>query len=192
MVHYYIPYWSIFMLIFEINTSERALSKALSLSRTTLRKVLNSDESIKLSTLQAVANYFNLSIQYLTHPKDHVPDSTTVATGFRINRDGFNSWKIHLMDMVDEFRKTKDARLFVLPPDKSCDEKIKALIAATVIELCEEVGTRAPSWALSCRPLENPWFVSGMESLKASALLEAPWSFRSKNIFVHKNFLERA
>ena len=49
-----------------------------------------------------------------------------------------------------------------------------------------------PKWAQSMTALNKPWFVSGMESLKASALLESPLGFRAKNIFVHENFLERA
>ncbi|MCB0342573.1 MAG: hypothetical protein H6626_14415 [Pseudobdellovibrionaceae bacterium] len=96
------------------------------------------------------------------------------------------------MDMVDEFRKTCDMRLFALNPDRSCPHSIHVLIAATVIALCEEVGLTAPKWANDTKALEQPWFVSGVESLKASALLESPYAFRSKNIFVHKNFLARA
>lgn len=173
-------------------TSERALSKKLGLSRNTLRKALAKDESIKLSTLKTISEYFNQSMEILTYPKDHILDCTTVTISFRIVQDGFESWKIHLMDMVDEFRKTQDARLILLPPDKTCPNKLKVLMASTVLELCNEVQIIPPSWAKNLKPLPVPWFVSGMESLKASALLESPHSFRSKNIFVHQNFLQRA
>ncbi|MCB0391860.1 MAG: hypothetical protein KDD58_11245 [Bdellovibrionales bacterium] len=172
--------------------SERTLSNQLNLSRTTLRKALSFDESVKLSTLKKIANYFDRTIKVITYPKSHTPNCTTVSTSFRIAKDGFGSWKIHLMEMVDEFRKTKDMRIFLLPPDSCCPEKINALIAATVIELCDEQGFQTPEWALSIKPLEEPWFVSEMNSLKASALLESPFSFRCKNIFVHDNFLLRA
>jgi hypothetical protein len=40
--------------------------------------------------------------------------------------------------------------------------------------------------------LSEPWFVSGMENLKASALLESPLPFRRNNVFVLGNFLSRA
>jgi hypothetical protein len=37
----------------------------------------------------------------------------------------------------------------------------------------------------------DPWFVSGMESLKAIALVESPLPFRLRKIFVLENFLSR-
>jgi hypothetical protein len=40
--------------------------------------------------------------------------------------------------------------------------------------------------------LDSPWFVAGIENLKASALVESPVRFRKRNIFVLANFLERA
>ena len=65
-------------------------------------------------------------------------------------------------------------------------------MAATVLELSKELKLRAPLWAKKARPLQTPWFVSGIENLKATALLESPLSFRSKNVFVLNNFLDRA
>ncbi|NCO37375.1 MAG: hypothetical protein COZ06_23865 [Armatimonadetes bacterium CG_4_10_14_3_um_filter_66_18] len=41
-------------------------------------------------------------------------------------------------------------------------------------------------------PLPEPWFVSGIENLKATALVESPTHFRKRRIFVLGNFLERA
>ncbi len=173
------------------NSSQRKVSMELGISRTTLRKGLNLDDSIKLSSLKTIATYFDQEITILSHPKNSTPICTTVATSFYIHSDGFDSWKIHLMNMVDEFRKSKDQRLIILPPDNICSTKLTTLIAATVLELCIEEKISQPSWAKKIRPLSRPWFVSGMESLKASALLESPHSFRSKNIFVHDNFLQR-
>jgi hypothetical protein len=40
--------------------------------------------------------------------------------------------------------------------------------------------------------LPDPWFVAGIENLKASALVESPVQFRRNNIFVLGNFLSRA
>ena len=173
------------------NLSQRKASLALGLSRTTLRKAIQMDESIKLSTLRHVAEYCQRSLAILVYPQNHQPESTTSAISFMIERDGFDSWKIHLMNLVDEFRKWKDPRIFILPPSVTCSEKIKALIAATITELCREGQMTPPDWAKKNPPLEKPWFVAGMESLKASALIESPVSFREKNIFVHENFLSR-
>ena len=58
--------------------------------------------------------------------------------------------------------------------------------------LATECGRGAPPWTSGVGPLDRPWFVSGYESLKASALAESPAPFRSRNVFVLANFLERA
>ena len=39
--------------------------------------------------------------------------------------------------------------------------------------------------------LDKPWFVSGFENLKSTALIESPLNFRKRNIFVLGNFLTR-
>ena len=171
--------------------TERALSRALGVSRVTLRKALRGQASVRLGTYQKIARYFKQQVELLCFPREHRPDASTVAIGFRICRDGTESWKIHLMNFVDEFRRSKDGRLIVLPPDSSCPQQIQALIAATVEELCREINIASPEWVHKVKFLERPWFVSGMESLKASALIESPLAFRAKNIFVQQNFLER-
>ena len=172
--------------------SERNLSRQLVISRTTLRKILNGAVDINFKSLQLVAEFFGFTVGVVSFPEGHIPDCSTVSTGYKIVRDGFESWKIHLMDFVDEFRTTQDTRLILLPPHREAPLRINALISSTVLELCVESCIEPPSWALAVKPLERPWFVSGMESLKASAILESPASFRSKNVFVLKNFLERA
>ena len=50
-------------------------------------------------------------------------------------------------------------------------------------------------WVLACAgvgALATPWFVAGVENLKALALVESPTHFRKRNIFVLGNFLSRA
>ena len=182
---------NIFFMVFDLKTSERNLSKSLGLSRKTLHKALKGDESLRLSTLKQIASFFNQTIKIISYPKDSYPSCTTTSTSFKILKNGFDSWKIHLLDMVDEFRKNKDVRQILLPPDSACPEKIQALISSTIIYLCDEVMLPVPEWATKSKPLKTPWFVSGMESLKATALLESPMGFRSKNIFVQNNFLTR-
>lgn len=191
LVQYNIPSWYIIMINYKEKGSQRGISAKLGLSRSTFRKAVHLDDSIKVSSLRTIANFYNRELQIITYPRDHSPSCSAVAVGFYVSRDGFDSWKIHLMNLVDEFRKTNDHRLFVLPPDASCPPEIVALIAGTVLELCRDLGLPAPQWAHDAKPLSKPWFVSGMESLKATALLESPYGFRSKNIFVQRNFLSR-
>jgi hypothetical protein len=110
----------------------------------------------------------------------------------KIERDGFATWKIQLMDFVDEFRRTLDTRLILLPPPSSLDKRLKALLASTVTQLCLETGIPSPGWARKSYFLPKPWFLSEMNSLKASAIIESPIAFRRNNLFVQRNFLQRA
>jgi len=54
------------------------------------------------------------------------------------------------------------------------------------------MGQAPPWWANRPLVLAEPWFVSGMENLKATALVESPVQFRRNNVFVLGNFLSRA
>jgi len=63
---------------------------------------------------------------------------------------------------------------------------------ASIVEyLCKELSIPAPAWALDYPSLPNPWFVAGVENLKAIALVESPVVFRKRKIFVLSNFLTR-
>ncbi len=99
-------------------------------------------------------------------------------------------WLIALMDFVDDFRYYKDPAA-IAEPIAFDNEKIDALLAATVHSLCNEVRLQIPDWVWLTPPCREPWFVSGMESLKAIALVESPLPFRLRKIFVLENFLTR-
>jgi hypothetical protein len=71
------------------------------------------------------------------------------------------------------------------------DERFDALLAATAEALCSELNIKPPAWILAVPPVRRAWFVSGMESLKAIALVESPLPFRMRKIFVLENFLSR-
>lgn len=98
---------------------------------------------------------------------------------------------LHLMEFVDDFRREggPDAFLSAFAPK---DDRLDALAAATAEELCKEKGIEAPSWIEAIGPCHDPWFVSGLENLKAIALVESPLPFRRRKIFVLENFLSRA
>ncbi len=145
-----------------------------------------------MSSIEHLAQVFDRYVEVTVGGPDIFSDYSTVATAFKIELDGFDSWKTHLFDFVDEFRRTADGRLVILPPPSSFDRRITALIASTVRSLCEELEISTPRWATLRYFIATPWFVSGMNSLKASALVESPLHFRANNIFVHSNFLSRA
>ena len=120
------------------------------------------------------------------------PPESLFCASLRILEDGEQSWRRHLLDCVDAVRRSGTAALLATPPATELSARLRALAAGIAETLAAECGTTAPEWTSGVGPLDQPWFVSGYESLKASALLESPVPFRSRNVFVLANFLERA
>ena len=172
--------------------SERSLALAANISRVCLRHLKEKNSNLTLASICSVANFFNRKVEVVISNETTCSEFSTVATAYKVERDGFDSWKIHFMDLVDEFRRSLDSRLILLPPMRAFDIRLTALLASLVKFLCEEVDMPTPHWATKHYYLENPWFLSGIESLKAMAILESPLAFRSNNIFVHENFTDRA
>jgi len=100
------------------------------------------------------------------------------------------NWAIFLMDFVDDFRYTQNPAAIAEPVQLS-DQPIDALLASTAEYLCDELGLEAPAWLAHVPACQTPWFVSGIENLKAIALVESPLRFRIRKIFVLENFLSR-
>lgn len=172
--------------------SERVIAQSCDLARDTVRNCEHHLTQMKVETVAKLAKQFGYDAQLIVVPNgDVISDLSVVAVSSAIEKDGFDSWKIHIFNMVDAFRKNPDVRQLMLPPVRSLDLRIRALISATVRVLCDEVELDPPSWTLQNIFLPEPWFVAGMESLKASSLLETPVHFRRHNIFVLENFLER-
>ena len=173
--------------------SEREFAERAKISRSTLRKVEARDENITLESLGLAAKPLDREIEVLLIPEEEcLVEYSTFGISLKVVEDGFESWKLHFMDFVDEFRRGLDPRLIILPPTDKLPLKLRALLASITVELCQEVGAKAPSWATRKYFLPEPWFIAGVEALKASALLESPIAFRVNNIFVLENFLQRA
>jgi hypothetical protein len=99
-------------------------------------------------------------------------------------------WLIHFMDFVDDFRRHRDARA-VSEPFELSDEKVDALLASMAESLCDEEDIEPPEWLARVPPCREPYFVGGLENLKAFSLVESPLRFRMRQIFVLENFLSR-
>lgn len=95
------------------------------------------------------------------------------------------------MNCVDEVRRSASTTALETPPAAELPERLQALAAGVAEALAAECGAAPPGWTGGVGPLERPWFVSGYENLKAAALVESPVPFRSRNVFVLANFLER-
>ena len=149
----------------------------------------------RLSTLRKVASALGLPANGLGVVIERFlvqhPDSIHCAS-LRTLADGAESWRIHPFDFVDAFRAAPEASLIDSAPIAATEKRIRCLAASTVEALCEEAGLDIPSWCAGIGPLQEPWFVAGVENLKAMALAESPATFRKRNIFVLGNFLDRA
>lgn len=172
--------------------SEREVSLLTGVSRRCFRQVVSGVTSITIKSACRVASYLGREVILMAIPGDLVQSEySSLACCYKIERDGVASWKIHFMDFIDQFRRSMDPRLILLPPPSSFDKKLTALLASIVCQLCEEIEIETPVWAKQLYFLDKPWFVAETESLKAAALVESPLSFRRNNIFVLDNFTAR-
>lgn len=104
---------------------------------------------------------------------------------------GVTDW-VSFFDAVDEVRRSRRFDALKRLYSRSRRTRERALLNSTACSLAAELGDPPPWWAARPLVLAEPWFVSGVENLKASALLESPIQFRRNNVFVLGNFLSRA
>ncbi|MCK4763912.1 MAG: hypothetical protein KAW12_17050 [Candidatus Aminicenantes bacterium] len=107
-----------------------------------------------------------------------------------------NEIKYLLADFIDEFKRAdtagKQEMVKRFPFKGIKDKKHAAYVAAMVEELCFTNNIEIPDWVFDRKySLREPFFVGGLENLKAFLLVESPVSFRRRNIFVSRNVLQR-
>ena len=175
--------------------SQRALAQRAGLSFRGMQLLESPDHDARMSSLEHVVHALGLPRSGVRRAVSRVllepPDSLFCAS-LRILEDGERSWRRHLMDCVDAVRRSRSAAELETPPAAELPERLRALLAGVAESLAAECGAGAPQWTSHIGPLDRPWFVSGYESLKAAALVESPAPFRSRNVFVLANFLDRA
>jgi DNA-binding IscR family transcriptional regulator len=101
-----------------------------------------------------------------------------------------------LREFLDEFYLAAAAEragmLDEEPPLLLDDERANAYYAAVAEHLAMKNGLPAPAWVHSkARFLRRPFFPAGLESLKATLLVESPPAFRRRMIFVEREPLYR-
>lgn len=106
-------------------------------------------------------------------------------------RQGVNNW-VPFFDAVDDARRTRSFDALRTLYARSRRTRERALLNATACALAAEFQSAPPWWAIHPIVLPEPWFVAGIENLKATAIVESPLPFRRNNIFVLGNFLARA
>lgn len=99
-------------------------------------------------------------------------------------------WKLYFYDFVDDFRRNQNVEMIIEPFELS-DDKTDALLASTVEKLCDELKIEIPDWIKEIPSCKEPFFVSGVENLKAISIVQSPLRFKTRNIFVLENFLSR-
>jgi hypothetical protein len=99
-------------------------------------------------------------------------------------------WKLFLFDFVDDFRYYKDLQA-ISDSFELGDDKFDALLASTAESLCNELKLEIPNWIKEIPACNEPFFVSGFENLKATAIVQSPLQFRIRKVFVMENFLSR-
>jgi hypothetical protein len=114
---------------------------------------------------------------------------TVVETRERMNADQ-TWWQIPLMDFVDDFRRYKNSDA-IKEPFQRGDEKMDAILASVAESICDELNLPVPKWLGDVPACTEPYFVAGLENLKAIAIVESPLRFRIRKIFVLENFLYR-
>lgn len=178
-----------------LGLSQRRFSRMAGISFRELQKLEWGEANPRLSTL----NKINAALGYSEHQLVRaisncwtLPPDSIRSTSEHVAEDGEDSWKLWLFEFVDAFRASPSRALVEAPPALEITPRLRALFASTAETLCCEADIRAPWWCDGIPNLPDPWFVSGMESLKAIALAESPAQYRKRNIFVLANFLERA
>jgi hypothetical protein len=101
-----------------------------------------------------------------------------------------------LREFLDEFYVETDsarrAAMLIDEPPLTEDERANAYYAAVAEHLALTCRLPVPPWTTSpARFLKRPFFPSGLESLKATLLVESPTAFRRRMIFVDGNPLYR-
>jgi len=172
--------------------SEREFCHNSGVSRVTLRNIEGGRENVTVKSLAETADTVGRELEVLLSAKECQVEDSTLSAAFKVQKDGFESWKVHYMEMVDAYRSTLDPKLLIMPPPSSLELKAKALMASIVLDLCHQTHIDPPAWATKRYLLPQPWFVAGVESLKAMVLVESPVFYKQNNIFVLENFLRRA
>ena len=98
-----------------------------------------------------------------------------------------------LREFLDHFHSDPDNRQRAIEarPDP-IGAVYDAYLAAVAEHLAHEYALELPDWTEEPRrSLRRPFFAGGLESLKASLLVESPTAFRRRLIFVSANALSR-
>ncbi len=125
------------------------------------------------------------------YSRPDLSESSARAISRHIVRDGDQSWKLWLYELVEEFRREPNLHLVQDPPSEELPPRLQCLLASTVEALCAENNLESPAWCAHVEPLSAPWFAMTTGTAKATVRMKCPPVFRKRNIFVPASFLAR-
>ena len=109
------------------------------------------------------------------------------------------SFDLCLRNFLDGFLAEPAAAALAPEPLRLADKLAQlgdvedAYLAAAAEWLAWKFDLQPPRWAFNeSRSLRRPWFASQLASMRAVLLLESPAPFRSRNLFISENALNRA
>ena len=119
---------------------------------------------------------------------------TSIAEVASLAKSGAYPFDMALREFLDAWQSIPDAE----KPAALAEEPARiaavhdAYLAATAEYLAAIAGFDAPAWTEAPeRFLHEPFFAGGLESLKATLLVESPSAFRRRLIFISANALSR-
>lgn len=77
------------------------------------------------------------------------------------------------------------------PPRSSLDPVAANYLAAMVETAARRKRRRPPSWTSCIEPLKEPWFASGLKSLRLWLLVASPPPFKRRNLFIDSGLGDR-
>ncbi|MGF1611405.1 MAG: hypothetical protein ACFCUQ_18525 [Kiloniellales bacterium] len=119
------------------------------------------------------------------------PDS--LAEVARRARAGQQPFDPAVREFLDHFYSTPKARQAAIQDRPEPVGTVQdAYLAAVAEHLALAYGLDVPAWTEEPgRSLKRPFFAGGLESLKATLLVESPTAFRRRMIFISANALSR-
>lgn len=96
-----------------------------------------------------------------------------------------------LHDLLGRLDGKDFERAVQLAPEISLPSFEANYLAAMIEHVAAAKGTFPPSWTISVRPLERPWFASSLKSLRLYLLTNSPPPFRRRNLFVDSSVGKR-
>ena len=173
--------------------SQRRLARQAGVAYKTVQLLEAGGRDVRWSTLTRLAKALELSDpEALVSSRTQEAALTASKTADHIREDGPESWRLWLLQFVDEFRRRPRLAAAARAPEPGLSPRMLALLASSIEALCAEAKLRPPWWCAGVPSLSEPWFPAQTESLKATALVESPAAFGQRNIFVLGNFLARA